>query len=67
MTDIMADAIAKVIKEYEETWGRKPYVFELEAVFNFVMGPIRDGRSRHGLPGYAPGLDVAPDEGGMAD
>tara|TARA_R110000751_G_scaffold96557_1_gene188373 strand:+ start:491 stop:787 length:297 start_codon:yes stop_codon:yes gene_type:complete len=32
--DIMGDAIEKIVKEYEEDWGRKPYRKELKAVFS---------------------------------
>ncbi len=37
--DIMGPAVDKIIKVYEEEWGRKPYRTELEAVLNFVTLP----------------------------
>jgi hypothetical protein len=37
--DIMGPAVDKIIKVYEEDWGRKPYRTELEAVLNFVTLP----------------------------
>jgi hypothetical protein len=35
----MGPAVDKIIKVYEEDWGRKPYRTELEAVLNFVTLP----------------------------
>lgn len=34
--DIMGDAIAEIVKTYEEEWGRKPYRKEMKAVFSFT-------------------------------
>ena len=46
--DIMGDAIEKIVKEYEEDWGRKPYRKELKAVFSFTSK----------LPQYCTELDA---------
>jgi hypothetical protein len=35
--DIMDVAIRQIADEYEETWNRKPYPEEIEAVFNFCF------------------------------
>jgi len=35
VADILDDAIAKIIKEYEEAVGRKPYIQEVKAAWNF--------------------------------
>ena len=35
VADILGNAAEEVIKEYEETWGRKPYIQELQAAWNF--------------------------------
>ena len=37
--DIMGPAVDKIIKVYEEEWGRKPFRAELEGVLNFVTMP----------------------------
>ncbi len=34
--DIMGDAIAEIVKTYEEEFGRKPYRKEMQAVFSFT-------------------------------
>lgn len=39
--DIMDAAIANIIKEYQEEWGRPPYIEELDGVWTFCMGTIR--------------------------
>jgi hypothetical protein len=36
--DILGPAVEKVIKEYEQAWGRKPYMAELRAAVAFVAG-----------------------------
>ena len=41
--DIVGDCIDKLIESYKETWKRPPYIEELEAAINFVMGPYRKG------------------------
>lgn len=33
--DIMDQAIKDIIREYETAWGRKPYMVELQAVWDF--------------------------------
>jgi hypothetical protein len=35
IADILDSAIKETIKEYEEVWGRKPYIQELQAAWNF--------------------------------
>ena len=37
---VMGDALDKIIEEYEEYWERKPYIEELEAAFEFVLGGL---------------------------
>lgn len=39
--DIMGVAIAKIIAEYQDTWGRPPYIEELDGVWSFCTGTIR--------------------------
>ena len=38
--DILDNAIKEVIKEYEEAFGRKPYIQELQAAWNFSTSTI---------------------------
>jgi hypothetical protein len=38
--DIMGPAVEKVVKEYETEWGRKPTMFELYRLIDFVTGPM---------------------------
>ena len=38
--DIMGVALDAVIKEYESSWGRKPFREELRAAFNFVANGL---------------------------
>tara|TARA_B100000700_G_C14274361_1_gene503025 strand:- start:200 stop:448 length:249 start_codon:yes stop_codon:yes gene_type:complete len=40
VADILGNAVEEVIKEYEKTWGRKPYVQELQAAWNFSTAVI---------------------------
>lgn len=41
--DVMERALSELDAIYQRVWGRKPYVEEIDAAFNFVMGPRRDG------------------------
>ena len=50
--DILDEAVEKVIKEYEETWGRKPYVQELEAAWNFSTGLVFRDELEHAPEEY---------------
>jgi|TARA_R110001583_G_scaffold16234_4_gene66107 hypothetical protein len=43
VADIIDAAIAEVIKEYEYTWDRKPYIEEIEAALNFSTSIVFDG------------------------
>jgi len=38
--DILGDAMDKVVKEYQNTWGRPPYKEEVVAAFNFVTNGL---------------------------
>ena len=40
--DAMDEALGKIDSEYMDEWGRLPTMDELEAVFNFCTGPIRN-------------------------
>ena len=42
--DIMGDAIKSITKMYEEAWGRKPYMAEMQGVWGFSGNPdvLRD-------------------------
>ena len=40
VADILGNAVEEVIKEYEKTWGRKPYTQELQAAWNFSTAVI---------------------------
>lgn len=35
--DIMGNALQEIVKVYEETWGRKPTLDELEYAFEFTL------------------------------
>jgi hypothetical protein len=43
--DIVQAAIYGITKEYEEAWGRPPYLEELEAAIDFVMRKYRHPRA----------------------
>ena len=45
--DILDDAIERVIKEYEESWGRKPYIEELQAAWNFSTRVVFEGELKN--------------------
>tara|TARA_Y100000034_G_C6791253_1_gene354293 strand:+ start:84 stop:341 length:258 start_codon:yes stop_codon:yes gene_type:complete len=49
--DIIDNAIKEVIKEYEEAWGRKPYIQELQAVWNFCTATVLEDELEH-TPDY---------------
>lgn len=38
--DILDNAVQEVIREYEKAWGRKPYIQELQAAWNFSTGVV---------------------------
>lgn len=40
--DLMGAALNDIAHLYQEEWGRPPFLEELEACFNFVLGPHRD-------------------------
>ena len=42
VADILDEAISKVVKEYEVAWGRKPYVEEIQAAWNFSTSVVID-------------------------
>ena len=55
--DIIDNAIKEVIKEYEEAWGRKPYIQELQAVWNFCTGIVLEDELEHAPEEYMERLD----------
>ena len=42
--DIMDQAIDDVCRTYKREWNRPPHLEEIEAVINFVMNPMRNGK-----------------------
>jgi hypothetical protein len=40
--DIMDDALARIVAEFEEAWGRKPYRSEIEKGLQFSLGIYKE-------------------------
>ena len=55
--DILDNAIKEVIKEYEEAHGRKPYIQELQAVWNFCTRTVLEDELEHAPEEYMERLD----------
>lgn len=49
--DIMGDAVNKIIKAYEDDWGRTPHKEELLSVLRFVSRPVISNWDDIGLDG----------------
>lgn len=57
--DIIDNAIKEVIKEYEEAHGRKPYIQELQAVWNFCTRLVLEDELEHAPEEYMERLERA--------